>query len=450
MEITDVLILGGSAAGLATANAVFARTPEKRIQIVRNVNYTVIPCGIPYIYGYLNSVEKDRLPDQVFLNKGMLFRQGHVIDIDRKAKIVIFEDGDSIKYDKLVLALGSAPKIPTIKGIDLPNVFPVKKDPVYLQQIYEALDGNVKDIVVIGGGFIGVEVAEQLKLRGGNNVSIIEALPHCLMLTCEEFEGIEVEEELSRMGVNIIANTTVEAINGTDKADGVVLSDGQVLKADMVVLGIGANPNTILAQKIGLETDIIRGIKVDEFMCTSDPNIFACGDCCTKFSAIDGTPSEARLASVAALEGIIAGSNLFSKQRKYKGVVGSFCTKVGGVSVASAGYTEKQCQDKGIKYYTGSVVAPDRHPGSLPDCTPKMQMKMIFEKGTDRAIGAHAAGGIQTGDMVNIGALAIQNRLTAEQIVATQFATHPLLTGSPLVYHVLWAAENAVLSKDNN
>lgn len=448
MEKTDVLILGGSAAGLATANSLFARMPEKKIQIVRNVDYTVIPCGIPYIYGYLNSVEKNRLPDQGFLNKGMTFRQGHVMDVDRNAKTVFFEEGDSIQYDKLVLALGSTPRIPDIQGIDLPNVFPVKKDPVYLQQIYEELDGNIINIVVIGGGFIGVEVAEQFKLRGDYNVTIIEGLPHCLMNTCEEFEGIKVEEELIKMGINIIANTTVKAIKGNDRVEEVVLSDGQVLKADMVVLGTGANPNTILAQKIGLDADAKQGIKVDEYMCTSDPDIFACGDCCTKFSAIDGTPSEARLASVAALEGIIAGSNLFSKQRRNKGVVGSFGTKVGGVSVASAGYTEKQCQERGIKYYMGSIIAPDRHPGSLPDCTPNMQMTMIFEKGTDRAIGAHIAGGITAGDMVNIAAVAIQNKLTAEQVITTQFATHPLLTGSPLVYHVLWAAENAILNKD--
>lgn len=448
MEKTDVLILGGSAAGLATANSVFARLPEKSIQIVRNVNYAVIPCGIPYIYGYLNSVEKNRLPDQGFLNKGMTFRQGHVMDVVRKAKTVVFEDGDSIQYEKLVLALGSTPKIPNIIGINLPNVFPVKKDPVYLQQIYEELNGNVKNIVVIGGGFIGVEVAEQFKMRSDYNVTIIEGQPHCLMNTCEEFEGVKVEEELNKMGVNIIANTTVKAINGTNRPEEVVLSNGQVLKADMVVLGIGADPNTILAQKIGLDFDAKLGIKVDEYMCTSDPDIFACGDCCTKFSAIDGTPSEVRLASVAALEGIITGSNLFYKQKRNKGVVGSFCTKVGGVSVASVGYTEKQCQERGIKYYMGSIVAPDRHPGSLPDCTLNMRMTMIFEKGTDRAIGAHIAGGITAGDMVNIAAVAIQNKLTADQVVATQFATHPLMTGSPLGYHVLWAAENAILSKE--
>lgn len=446
MEKYDVLIIGGSAAGLAAANATHARNPQKSIQIVRNVNYTVIPCGIPYIYGVLNSVEKDRLPDQGFLNKGMKLRNGHVSDVDRDNRVVSFEDGESVQYDKLVLALGSSPKSLPIEGIDLANVFSVKKDPAYLQQIYEELDNDVKDIVVIGGGFIGVEVAEQIKLRGDYNINLIEALPHCLMLTCEEFEGIRVEEEMRKIGVNVITNTTVKSINGTDKADAVLLSDGQLLKADMVILGIGAIPNTALAERIGIEVDPDMGIKVDEFMCTSDPNIFACGDCCTKFSAIDGTSSDARLASVAALEGMIAGSNLSSKNRKNMGMVGSFCTQVGDISVASTGYTENKCREKGFAYYTGSIIAPDRHPGSLPGCTPNMEMKIIFEKESNRAIGAHIAGGVQAGDMVNIIAVAIQNRLTAEQIITSQFATHPLLTGSPLVYHVLWATENAILN----
>ncbi len=448
MEQTDVLILGGSAAGLAAANETYARHPEKKIQIVRNVDYTVIPCGIPYIYGILNSVEKNKLPDQGFLSKGMTFRYGHVKDVDRANRTVSFEEGDSIKYDKLVIALGSMPKSLPIEGVDLANVFSVKKDPAYLQQIFEAVDNDVKDIVVIGGGFIGVEVAEQIKVRGDYNVSLVEALPHCLMLTCEEFAGLRVEDEMRKMGIEVITNTTVQAIRGTDKVEAVALSDGKTIKADMVIMGIGAVPNTALAEKSGLEVDPARGIKVDEYMCTSDPNIFACGDCCTKFSAIDGTPSDARLASVAVLEGIISGSNLYSKQRKHYGMVGSFCTKVGNISVASSGYTERTCREKGIAYYTGSVSAPDRHPGSLPGCTPNMEMKIIFEKGSNRAIGAHIAGGVQSGDMVNILAVAIQNRLTAEQIMTSQFATHPLLTGSPLVYHVLWATENAILNKE--
>ncbi len=447
MEKTEVLIIGGSAAGLATANSVFARWPEKRIQIIRNVEYTVIPCGIPYIYGFLDSVKKNQLGDQGFLSKGMSINQKHLADVDRSRKIAFFEDGEQIEYDKLILALGSTPKVPPIEGIGLANVFAIKKDPVYLQTIYEALNfEGVKDVVIIGGGFIGVEMAEQVKMRGDYHVSIVEALPHCLMLNCEEFAAIKAEKELETLGINLINSTMVQSISGDNQVESVILSDGRSIRADMVLLGIGSSPNIGIAEKIGLEADPNLGIKVDEFMRTSDPSIYACGDCCTKFSAIDGKPSDVRLASVAALEGIIAGSNLFSPDRKNQGVVGSFCTKVGSLSIASTGYTEKQCQEKGIEYYTGSMAAPDRHPGSLPDCTPDMEMKLIFEKGSNRAIGGHVAGGVQAGDMVNIIALAIHNRLTAEQIVATQYATHPLLTGSPLVYHVLWAAEKAILN----
>ncbi|MEA1962189.1 MAG: FAD-dependent oxidoreductase [Bacillota bacterium] len=448
MKNADLLILGGSAAGLAAANAAYARFPKKKINIIRNVDYTVVPCGIPYIYGYLDNVEKDKIPDQGFLNKGMEITIGEVVDIDRTNKIVTLADGEQIQYEKLVFGLGSSPKFPPVEGTALKNVYPIKKDPVYLQQIYDALNApDVKDVVVIGGGFIGVEMAEQIKLRGDYNVSLVEALPHCLMMTCEEFAGTRAEAELQTMGVNIMTNTMVKAINGADKVESVALSSGETLKADMVILGIGCGPNTDLAKKIGLDVDPKCGVKVDEYMCTSDPSIYSCGDCCTKFSAIDGTPSEARLASVAVLEGIIAGSNIFGNLRKHQGVVGSFCTKVGGVSIASAGLTEKQAQDKGMDYYTGSITAADRHPGALPGCTPNMEMKLLFEKGTDLAIGGHVAGGMQAGDMVNVIAVAIQNHLTADQIVASQFATHPLLTGSPLVYHVLWAAENAIVNR---
>ncbi len=449
MGTTDVLIIGGSVAGLAVANSVFNRWPEKKIQIIRNVEYAVIPCGIPYIYGLLDSVEKNLVGDRVFLSKGMSINQKHLLDVDRSQKIAFFEDGEQIAYDKLILALGSSPKMPPIKGIGLANVFAIKKDPVYLQTIYEALNAEgVKDVVVIGGGFIGVEMAEQVKMRGDFHVSIVEALPHCLMLNCEEFAAIKAEKELETLGIDVINSTMVQSISGDQKVESVILSDGRPIKADLVLLGIGSSPNIGIAEKLGLAVDPNMGIKVDEFMCTSDPSIYACGDCCTKFSALDGKPSDVRLASVAALEGILAGSNLFSLERKNQGVVGSFCSKVGSISVASTGYTEKQCQEKEIEYYTGFMKAPDRHPASLPDCTLDMEMKLIFEKGSNRVIGGHVVGGVQAGDMVNIIALAIHNRLTAEQIVATQYATHPLLTASPLLYHVLWAAEKAILNSN--
>jgi len=443
---TDVLIIGGSAAGLAVANSVYTWYQGKKVTIVRNVSYTVVPCGIPYIYGYLNLVEKDKIPDDGFINKGFEFIIGNIEDVDRGNHIAKLADGTEVAYEKLVIATGSHPILPPIEGINLPNVYPIRKDPEFLDKIGQSLEA-ARDVVIIGGGFIGVEMAEQVKMKGNYNVSLVEALPHCLQAACEEEAGIAVEEELKKMGINVLTSTMVEAITGTGKVEGVKLSNGETLKADVVILGIGAVPNMNLAEKIGLGIDKKMGIKVDGYFRTSDKDIFACGDCCTKFSAITGEPAAIRLASVAASEGMIVGSNLYDLKRKSRGAVGAFGTKVGDVSVASAGLTEKMCQEKNISYYMGEIVSPDRHPGSLPGCTMQTRVKLMFNTQSDKLIGAHVIGGVQAADMLNVLALGIQQGVTADELAVAQYATHPLLTGSPLVYQIMWAAENAIVNR---
>lgn len=446
MNTTDVLIIGGSAAGLSAANSVRTWYPQKKVSIVRNVSYTVVPCGIPYIYGLLKGVEKDRIPDENFLKKGIEFIISQVDQIEKDHHLVRFTDGEAIRYEKLILAVGARPVVPSLPGNDLENIFVINKDPLYLQKIDDQLSQS-RDVVIIGGGFIGVEMAEQILLKGHHNVTLIEALPHCLMAACEEDFGYEVELELERLGVNILNHTQVKSFTGDGKVNGVLLADGTQLKADMVVLGVGTTPNIEIAVPSGLKVDSTHGILVDEYMRTSDPDIFACGDCASKFSSITGEPIVVRLASVAASEGMIAASNLYQLNRRTQGALGAFATKVGNVSVGAAGFTESMCRQNDISYYTGHMVAPDRHPGSLPGCTMQTEVKVLFDRKDDRIIGGHVLGGVQTADMVNILALAIQQRLTAAEIAVMQWATHPLLTGSPLVYQVMWSAENALANK---
>jgi NADPH-dependent 2,4-dienoyl-CoA reductase/sulfur reductase-like enzyme len=443
---TDVLIIGGSAAGLSAANTIKTWYPDKKIVIVRDTSYTVVPCGIPYIYGMLNAVEKDKIPDEGFIKKGIEFLVARVEEINPEEHIVNLKNGETIHYDKLILAVGAKPTVPPIPGIDLAHIFPIYKDPAFLQEIDDVLQQS-KDIVVIGGGFIGVEMAEQIRLKGDYNVTLIEALPRCLALACEEEYGYQVELELARLGVKVMTSTRAISFEGDTKVCGVTLADGTNLKADMVILGIGSVPNIELAEKAGLQIDPRNGIIVDAYLRTNDPDIFACGDCASKFSVINGQEIGIRLASVAASEAMIAGSNLYQLNRKTPGALGAFATRVGNVSVAAAGFTERMCKESNISYYLGKMNSPDRHPASLPGCTMQTEMKLIFNRENDCIIGGHIIGGLQAADMVNILALAIQNQVSSSDLAVMQYATHPLLTGSPLVYQVMWAAENAIANK---
>ncbi len=449
MSKFDVVIVGGSAAGLMAAATVKKRFPGKSVKVLRKASRVPVPCGIPYIYGIMGAVEKDLIPDQMFLDMGIDLEVAGVTEIDRQNQSVTLEDGRRLAYGKLVIATGSKPFIPPLPGIDKENVFAIIKEPEALQKIYEAL-APARRVVVIGGGFIGVEMAEQIAAMGQKSgtpkdVTIVEMLPHCLMLACEEEFCIKIEEELSGLGVKIRTGCLAEELTGDEKVSGVKLKGGEELPADVVIIGIGAQAKIDLAAACGLEADPRAGIKVDKYMQTTDPNILAAGDCASKFSFITGKPSGIRLASVACNEGMIAACNLEGKNRATLGALGAFSTKVGSRAVAAAGLTTKAAADEGIAFVIGEAVTPNRHPGHLPGNIPDMKIKLLFAKNDGRIIGGHVYGGEAASDMANIIAVAIQAKLTAEQLALMQYATHPLLTASPLNYHVMLAAENAAM-----
>ncbi|MEJ2199526.1 MAG: FAD-dependent oxidoreductase [Desulfuromonadaceae bacterium] len=443
---SDVVIIGGSAAGLMAAITLRKRFPEKSVTMIRNVSRTPVPCGIPYIFGIMGQVDKDLIPDQGFLDQGINILQQEVISIDRAQKEVVFVNGNRLGYEKLIIGNGSKPFMPPLPGIDQENVFAIRKDPVYLQKIFSALD-SAQNVVVIGGGFIGVEMAEQIaRMKGERKVTVLEMLPHCLMVACEEEFCIEIEQQLKNLNIEIKTNCQATAITGEGKVTGVELANGETLDADVVIIGIGALPDIELASSAGLEATPRAGIKVDKYMQTSDPDVFAAGDCASKFSLISGKPSGIRLASVACSEGMIAASNLYQKERVTLGALGAFSTMVGNRAVGAAGLTSKAAASEGIDFVIGEAITPNRHPGHLPGSVADMKLKVLCRKNDGVIIGGHVSGSDAASDMVNIIAVAIQAGLTAEQLAVMQYATHPLLTASPLSYHVMLAAENAVLA----
>lgn len=453
MKSTDLAVIGSSVGGRMAAVTLKKRNPEKSVTIIRNVVKTPVPCGIPYIYGTLHNVEKDFIPDEPFEAMGINIVYMNVDAIDRENKSLTFSDGSSLGYEKLIIAAGSKPATPPIPGIDLNNVYVVEKDPELLQELYTALE-PAKNVVVVGGGFIGVEMAEQITLMGKNNpdskqaknVTIVEMLPHCLMAACEEEFCVRIEDQLTQTGVNITTNTGVKTINGNDKVESVELADGTTLEADIVLVCVGAAPNAELAEKCGIKTDPRQGILVNEHMQTNDPNVLAAGDCASKTSFITGKPSGIRLASVASCEGMIAASNLYSEaKRQNMGALGAFATKVGSYAIASAGLTTKMAEDEGIDIAIGEVTTPNRHPGNLPGCTMDMKIKLLFRKDNGKLVGGHVLGGESAADMVNAIAVAIQSGSTAEDIATMQYATHPLLTASPANYHIMLAAEHGAI-----
>jgi len=445
MKSADLVVIGGSAAGPVAGITARRHYKDASILLIRKENKVMVPCGIPYIFGTIGSPDKNIIPDALLSNNGIELMVDEVTSVDRAAKSLTTAGGETVGYEKLILATGSQPVRPPIPGMELENVFPVWKDADYLGGIRQVLD-KAKDIVVIGGGFIGAEMADECKKMGDANVTIVEILPHCLLLALDEEFCCLAESKLAERGIKIITENGVKSILGDGKVNSVELQSGDKLKADAVIVGIGAAPNTELARKMDLRIGEQRGIWVDEYMMTTDPNIFAAGDCAEKFSFFTKKPSGLRLASVATIEARIAGANVFELRRKNKGVIGVFSTAFGGdFALSAAGLTEKAAKEAGFDIVIGEAAAPDKHPGSMPNAK-ELKIKLIFDKKTGKIIGGEFSGGMTTGEMANVIAAAIQNEMTADEVATFQMGTHPALTASPIVYQIVDAAERALAS----
>jgi NADPH-dependent 2,4-dienoyl-CoA reductase/sulfur reductase-like enzyme len=443
MEQTDVLVLGGLS-GITAGLSCRRHYPDKKVTIVRKEGTVLIPCGIPYIYGTEGGPENNVVPDGLLEKNGINLIKNEALEVDRDKKVVTLKGDQKISYDKLVFATGSLPIVPPIPGADKQNVYPIKKEFNYLGEVLEQMK-SVKDLVIIGGGFIGMEFADECRKGRDINVTVVEALPHCLQMAMDDEYCVEAETKLSEAGVKILVNNRVDSILGDEKVSAVKLADGSQIKADMVILGIGAVPNTELAKKSGIELGYNKTIKVDRYMRTyNDQDVYACGDCAQKVSFFNGRPVGIMLASIATSEARMAGANLYSSVHQNCGAISVFSTMINKRAFAVAGLTERTIKESGMAYIVGTAEAPDTHPGGMPDSA-ITKVKLAFAKDTGVLLGGSISGGRSVGEMINVLSACIMHKMTANDIVQFQMGTHPALTSSPIAYPIVNAACKAVL-----
>jgi NADPH-dependent 2,4-dienoyl-CoA reductase/sulfur reductase-like enzyme len=443
MDKSDTLIIGGSAAAIVAGATARRHYKDASITAIRKEKegQVLVPCGLPYIVGTLGTPSKNTMPDALFTNNNVSFIVDEAVSIDRGSKTVTTAAGKQLGYQKLVLANGADPVRLPIPGTDLDNVFWAIKDVDYLNHMLSVAE-KAKDVVVIGGGFIGLEFGDEFRKKG-LNVTIVEVLPHCLQLVFDEDFCTVAETRLTDRGIGLRLGDRVEAIQGNGKVTGVKLASGEELKADMVFMCAGVRPNTALAQNAGLQIGETRAIYVDEYGRTSDKDIFAAGDCAEKRSFFTKKPSALKLASIAVQEARIVGANLFELKRRNEGVIGTFATIIGDAGVGMSGLTETAARDAGFDIVTSEAKTPDKHPGSLPGAT-EVRLKLVFESATHQILGGQVCGGATVGELVNVLAALIQNRMRAEDVATFQYGTHPFFTPSPIPYPVANAAEVAL------
>ncbi len=439
----DVVVVGGGPAGTISAGAARIYYPDKKIILITEKDRGLIPCAIPYMISSLKDPTLNFTSYESLKSKGIQTVVDRVVEIDRQSKVVLTEKGDKYGYEKLILALGSKPVVPPIPGIEKKGVWPIKKDCEYLQELVSNVRA-AKSVLVVGGGFIGVEIADELSKIEGLKVTLVELLPRLLANSFDPEFSEMAQEKLRSSGVRLILNTKVEEFLGRDHVEKVRLSNGEIVETDCVIPSIGATPNTELAVKAGLDLGKGKGIWVDEYMRTVDSDIFAVGDCAGKRDFFTRKDAPVMLASIATAEARIAGANLYKLKvlREVKGTIGIYSTYVGGLVLGSAGITETTATREGFEVRVGRAQVVDRHPGAMPGAT-KHFVKLVFSKESEALLGGQVAGGISCGELINTIGVAIQKRMSLTELETLQMATQPRLTASPTMYPLVLAAQDA-------
>ncbi|MBN2138731.1 MAG: NAD(P)/FAD-dependent oxidoreductase [Sedimentisphaerales bacterium] len=446
----DILVIGAGPAGIISAVTARKYYPKKQITVMKSIDKGVIPCGVPYMFASLTNPDDNKLGNAALEKNNVEVVVDEATKIDRRAKTVSTKGNQTFCYEKLVLATGSIPIIPRIKGVDKAGVYPIHKNMVYLKKVISEI-GTAKNVLIVGGGFIGVELADEISKMNGPNVLLVEILPTLLPNSFDpEFSKI-AEEALKSNGVNVLTGVGVEEILGEEKVDRVRLSDGREIAVDGIMLGVGGVPSTKLATEAGLDLGRGRGIWVDEYMRTIDSDIFAVGDCADKRDFYTHRSVPVMLASTATAEARIAGANLYRLKvvRENKGTIAIYSTYVDGRVLGSAGLTEKNARTEGFEIIAGNADCADKHPSALPGSS-NIKLKLIFSKNCGIILGGQVAGGISCGELINLIGVAIQKRMSFVELETLQMATHPYLTSAPTVYPVVLAAQNAAAQMRSN
>lgn len=440
----DIIVIGGSAAGLIAAMTSRKLYKDKKILVVKKLEKELVPCGIPYIFHTLGAVEKDYMGiEEKFKANNVDVLIDEVVDGNVQEKKIVTKSGKEFEYEKLVIATGSTPFVIPIPGHNLENVYTIPKNYKYLGTVQEKIK-NSENIVIIGGGFIGVEVADEIK-KSGKNVTLIEARDYLLPASFDADFGEIAKKEIESDNVKVLVSTKVKEIAGNGKVEEVILENGEELPADIVIMATGYKPNTELAKKMGIKVTEWGFIETDDYMRTSVKDVFAAGDCVQHKDYFTGKPSRLMLASAAVFDARIAASNLYKLKllRTNKGSLNAYSTMIGGKAFAAAGITEAVAKAEGFDIVIGKAEVVDRHPGKFADAS-KITMKLIFSKECGLLLGAQIVGGKSVGEIINIISLAIQKEVNVKDLLTMQIGTHPLLTAAPTVYPLAVAAEQAL------
>lgn len=435
MSEKKVLIIGGVAGGASCAARLRRLDESAEIQLIdRGPHVSFANCGLPYFIGGLIPAEQDLLLADARLFRerfGIRVRTGtEAVAIDRAARTVTLRDVSTgaesqETYDALVLSPGASPIRPPWPKLD--GVFTLRTIPDSVAIKEWIATKKPRKAVVIGGGFIGLEMADNL-VHLGLGVTVVEMLDQVMPPLDPEMAAY-VEAHLEASGVKTALGDGVARLESADNGELVVrTASGQEHRAGLVVLAIGVKPETRLAEEAGLELGA-RGIKVDEQMRTSDPHIWAVGDAVEVREAVLGGRVVVPLAGPANRQGRVAADSICGRASRFRGIQGTAICGVFGLQVASTGLSEKALVRAGIEGFEKVYLHPNQHAGYYPGAKP-MHLKLLFEKATGRILGAQGVGLDGVDRRIDLIAMAIQMYGTVADLAEAELCYAPQFGGA--------------------
>lgn len=424
-----LVVIGAVAAGTSAAAKAKRTNPDLEVILLeRDAHISYGACGLPYfISGVVPSVEAliARTPEE-FRKRGVDVRIRHeVMEIDPAHNWVRVADLEAAKeyalsYDSLVIATGAVSFRPPVPGLDLPGVYSLRTlpDGVALHQVVR--NKPPKSVVIVGGGSIGLEMAESFRALG-LPVTIVEMAPQVMVNLDEDMSKL-VLAEVERNGVRVLLNDGLIRCEGAGRVEKVVTQHNEV-PADLVLVAIGVRPNTRLAEKAGVRLGAGKAIAVDEHMRTNFEGIYAAGDCADAIHQVTGERTYVPLGTTANKQGRVAGSNAAGMPCTFEGVAGTAVAKIFGLEVARTGLTEREARTRGFDVGTSSIRTTD-HTGYYPGAT-ELHVKLIIDQKTRRLLGAQLIGAQGAAKRVDVLAAALFAKMTADDLTRVDYSYAP-------------------------
>lgn len=431
-----IVIIGGVAGGASAAAR--ARRLSESAEIVvleRGPHVSFANCGLPYYVG--GEIPNE---EELLLQTPASLRARFNLDVRVRSEVLAIHPQEqkltvrdlasgqeyTESYDALIISTGASPIRPPIPGIDRAGHFTVRNIPDVEQIVCWLQKTSARRAVVVGGGYIGLEMAEQLKRRG-LAVSVVEALPQ-VMAPLDPEMAAWLHQELRANGLELFLNDPVARFdvpqaNEQAKASVVVLKSGRRLPADVVVLGLGVKPESNLARQAGLVIGALGGICVNQHLQTSDPHIWAVGDAIEVRDAVTGAWSLIPLAGPANRQGRIAADNIFGRPSKYHATYGTAIVRLFKLAAGCTGANEKNLRKAGIPYHA-IHLHPSSHAGYYPGASP-IALKLLFAPGTGKLLGAQAVGPDGVDKRIDVLATALKAGMTVDDLAELELAYAP-------------------------